>query len=400
MTQETDTSERVILHLDLDAFYASVEQRDRPELRGRPVIVGGSRSRGVVCACSYEARRFGVRSAMPMHRAMRLCPQATVLPVRMARYRELSRQVFDIFARYTDQIEPLSVDEAFLDVTGSRRLFGGGRQIAERIRSEVRSELGLVISAGVAHNKFLAKLASEEAKPDGLYMVPACVDDFLLTLPLERLWGVGPVMRRELARVGLHTVADLHRLSRAQLERLGGQAGAQLYDLARGRDDRPVEAHREIKSIGHEDTFERDLCRPEDLQLALLDLAERVAARLRRRGLTGGTVTLKVKYADFAAVTRSRSVSGGLDHAGDIFQVAEDLLARTEAGRRPVRLLGISLGQLRPRGAGQQCLFGTQRRQRLADLDRAVDELHSRFGKQGVCRASLMAHRRDFSDPE
>jgi DNA polymerase-4 len=400
MQGQSETNKRVIVHLDLDAFYASVEQLDRPALRGQPVIVGGNRGRGVVCAASYEARRFGVRSAMPMHRATRLCPRATVLPVRMARYRALSRQVFAIFARYTDLIEPLSLDEAFLDVTGSRRLFGGGRDIGERIRAEVRKEIGLVISAGVAGNKFLAKLASQEAKPDGLYSVPDCVDDFLLTLPLERLWGVGPVMCRELARVGLQTVSDLRRLSRAQLARLGGRTGAQLYDLARGRDDRPVEARREIKSISHEDTFERDLCRHEDLRLALLDLAERVAARLRRHGLAGGSVTLKVRYGDFVAATRTRSVSAGLDHAGDIFQMARELLARTDAGRRPVRLLGISVGQLQPRGAGQQCLFGTRRRQRLAALDGAMDEVISRFGVQGVCRASLMTHRKDFSESD
>ncbi|HEY7744728.1 MAG TPA: DNA polymerase IV, partial [Desulfuromonadales bacterium] len=207
-----------IIHLDMDAFYASVEQRDNPALRGRPVIVGGSPDRGVVSACSYEARPFGVRSAMPMRRAVRLCPEAVVLPVRMARYREVSRQVFAIFARYTDRIEPLSVDEAFLDVTGCERLFGPAAVIAARIRREVREELGLAISAGVAPNKFLAKLASESAKPDGLLeIVPERVDAFLLPLPVERIWGVGAKAAEQLHRLGCRSVADLRRLPEAQL---------------------------------------------------------------------------------------------------------------------------------------------------------------------------------------
>lgn len=389
---------RTILHLDLDAFYASVEQLDRPELRGKPVLVGGRNGRGVVCACSYEARIYGVRSAMPVSQALRLCPAAILLPVRMARYQELSRHVFDIFSHYTDLIEPLSVDEAFLDVTGSRRLFGDGRCIAERIRAAVRSETGLAVSAGVAGNKFLAKLASEQAKPDGLFVVPEDPDGFLLGLPLQRLWGVGPVLLRQLNRQGLTTVADLRRLARPTLERLYGATGAKLYDLARGWDNRPVERGHAVKSVGCEDTFERDLVDRDDLRHVLLDLSDRVAARLRHKGLVGRTLTLKVRYADFATVTRSTTSATAMDHGPGLFRGALDLLHKTEAGRRPVRLLGLTVSQLSQAGQEPMDLFDTVGSQRQAALDGAMDHLRRRFGRTGLCPATLLGGPE--SDPE
>lgn len=381
---------RSIIHLDLDAFYASVEQHDEPDLRGRPVLVGGRSGRGVVCACSYEARRYGVHSAMPMARALRLCPAAAVRPARMARYRQVSSQVFALFGRYTDLIEPLSIDEAFLDVSGCQRLFGSPAQIAARIKQEVKQEIGLTISAGVAENKFLAKLASEHGKPDGLFVVPQPPDSFLLPLPLGRLWGVGPVTLQRLARLGLHTVADLRQLSEARLAKLFGSAGRQLYRLARGEDSRPVVVASAPQSIGHEDTFDHDLQDPAAVHRALLDLAERVAARLRRKGLVGSGVQLKVRYSDFSTVSRSRQVEPGLDSAMAIFEVARELLGRTEAGRRPVRLLGISLSRLQEQGGGQAELFGEAGRQRQAALDGAIDSLRQRFGSKGVQRASLL----------
>lgn len=389
---------RSILHFDLDAFYASVEQYDEPELRGRAVLVGGRSGRGVVCACSYEARCYGVHSAMPMAKALRLCPEAVVRPVRMERYREKSRQVFAIFARFTDRIEPLSLDEAFLDVSGCGRLFGSSEQIAVRIKELVRQETGLTISAGVATNKFLAKLASDQNKPDGLFVVPQPPDSFLLPLPLKRLWGVGPVTQQKLERLGLRTVADLRQLSETRLDRLFGSAGRQLYRLARGEDSRPVVVDSTPHSIGHEDTFDRDLQRAEDLQRALLGLAERVAVRLRAKGLVGGVVQLKVRYGDFSTVTRSRTVDPGLDSAKAIFSEAKELLARTEAGLRPVRLLGVSLGRLQERHSAQGELFGVQERARQAALDGAVDQLRQRFGDKGVQRASLLA--KEGSDPD
>jgi DNA polymerase-4 len=383
-------AKRKIIHLDLDAFFAAVEQRDFPELRGRPVIVGGSAERGVVCACSYEARRFGVHSAMAMARALRLCPAAQVRSVRMERYRSVSRQVFEVFARYTDLIEPLSVDEAFLDVTGSEKLFGPAAQIAAAIRRAVREETGLTISAGVASNKFLAKLGSEQNKPDGLFVVPDPPDDFLLPLPLGRLWGIGPVARQQLENLGLKTVGDLRRCSRDRLIRLFGKPGGQLFDLARGIDPRPLEPAGDPKSIGHEDTYARDLHCLEEMRRALLDLAERVGARLRRHRLGGQTITLKVKYADFVTVSRSRTLDAAVDHAMAIYPVVVELLERTEAHCRPVRLLGISLGRLQPPGGGQGELFGARDRQRQTALDQAVDRLRDRYGFAGVCRGTLL----------
>ena len=381
---------RSIIHLDLDAFYASVEQHDEPQLRGRPVLVGGRSGRGVVCACSYEARQYGIHSALPMAKALRLCPSAVVRPVRMERYRQFSRQVYAIFARFTDRIETLSLDEAFLDVSGCERLFGTPAQIAAQIKAMVREETGLTISAGVATNKFLAKLASEHMKPDGLYVVPDPPDSFLLPLPLKRLWGVGPVTCQRLEKLGLHTVADLRQLSEARLSRLFDSAGRQLYRLARGEDQRPVVVASAAHSIGHEDTFERDLQDPLEVHRSLLDLAERVAARLRSKGLVGCVVQLKVRYADFSTITRRRTVEPPLDSAMAILQVAEALLLRTDAGQRPVRLLGISLSQLQEGHEVQGELFGVEQRSRLSALDGAVDLLRQRYGAKGVQRASLM----------
>lgn len=383
--------EPAILHLDLDAFYASVEQREEPALRGRPVIVGGREKRGVVCAASYEARRFGVRSAMPMTRALSLCPQAEVRPVRMALYQAVSREVFAIYARFTDAIEALSIDEAFLDVAASRRLFGTGLAIAEQIRAAVRRETGLSVSAGIAPNKLLAKLASEAAKPDGLLQIRADrVDEFLLPLPVTALWGIGGVTADKLARIGVTRVADLRRLSRADLLARFGAQGAQLHDLARGLDSRPVVSRGALKSVGHEDTYAEDLLDLEEIRRQLLDLSERVAARLRRQELQGRCLTLKVKYADFHQVTRSRTLNQGLSNGGDILALAAELLSQTEAGRRPLRLLGLGLSALEPLGAGQPELFDEARRERLSRLDQAVDQLRERFGRKGISKAPLL----------
>ena len=316
-----------------------------------------------------------------------------MLPVRMSHYQDISAQVFAIFGRYTDLIEGISVDEAFLDVTGSKRLFGSGWDIAKKIRRDVREELELAISAGIAHNKFLAKLASEQAKPDGIFQVPAITDQFLLPLPLKRLWGVGPVMLRELESLGLQNVGDLRKIERSFLESRFGKAGAQLFKLARGEDARSVIPGRELKSIGHEDTFDKDLWQCDAMYEVLLELSERVATRLRRYGVIGSTITLKVKYADFTTVTRSRKVPDGIAHVNDIFGLAKELLKKTEAGRKPVRLLGISLGNLLTASSGQGILFGDERLQRLKDLDQAVDLLRERYGQDGISRATLVGRR-------
>lgn len=381
---------RCILHLDMDAFYASVEQYDQPHLRGRPVVVGGHRQRGVVCAASYEARAFGVHSAMPMARAVQLCPQAVVLPVRMQRYREVSREIFSIFAEFTDQIEPLSVDEAFLDVTGSRALFGSGGEIAQEIRRRVRVETGLAVSAGIATNKFLAKMASEAAKPDGLKEItPGEVDDFLLSLPVSALWGVGRTAEEKLAAYGISTVAGLRTLSLEALRKHFGKNGARLYELCRGIDSRPVRSDEESKSIGHEDTFEFDLLDPEEIRRALLSLSERVASRLRRKKLQGSRVTLKVKYADFTTITKSKTLNIGISNGSVIFQQATELMEKTDSSR-PIRLLGITLSTLDPLGSGQSDLFEDKNRKRLCRLDQAVDKLQRKYGENGVRKGSLL----------
>jgi DNA polymerase IV len=388
-----------IIHLDMDAFYASVEQHDHPELQGRPVIVGGGRERGVVAACSYEARPFGVRSAMPIYRALRLCPEAVLLPVRMARYQEVSRQVFAIFARYTDRIEPLSIDEGFLDVSGCERLFGTATEIGQRIRREVRYELGMAVSAGVASNKFLAKLGSESAKPDGLLEIdPEGVDAFLLPLPVERIWGVGAKATQQLNRYGCRTVADLRRMTEVQLKGMFGVWGERLYRLARGEDSRGVEVDQAAKSFGAEETFAKDLRRLDHLQRELLAQAEKVAARLRRHGLEGHNLTLKVRYDDFETQTRRLTLSEPSANGLTLYRAGLKLLQRTKAGTRPVRLLGLTAGGLEPAGQAQASLFPDAGNLRLAKLDRAVDKLSERFGSNQVLRASLLNPPADQKD--
>ena len=383
--------DRRIIHLDLDAFYASAEQLDRPELLGRPVVVGGSAGRGVVCACSYEARRFGVRSAMPMARALSLCPSATVLPVRMARYRELSRKVFTIFRRFTDRVEPLSIDEAFLDVSDCERLWGDAAQIARRLRDEVRRETGLTVSAGVAPNKFLAKLASEQGKPDGLVLIaPDEVDAFLLPLPVASLWGVGRVTAAQLQRLGLRTVGDLRAYGEDRLRRSFGAAGETPARPAGGEDERPVTPRAPVKSVGHEDTFEKDLFGRPALERALLDIADRVASRLRSQRLAGERVILKLRYCDFDTVTRSTTLERPADSVQVLYREACRLLSRTEAGSRAVRLLGITVAGLASQGIEQRELFEEAGKERQKALDAALDRVRARFGREGLNWGSLL----------
>lgn len=391
MGGKSNNPQRRIIHLDLDAFFASVEQLDRPELRGKPVLVGGDANRGVVCAASYEARKYGVKSAMPMVKAVRLCPQAQVLPVRRGRYQELSEAVFAVFHRYTDRVEALSIDEAFLDVTGCERLFGTATEIAHRIRRDVTEETGLVISAGVAPNKFLAKLASEAGKPNGLVEVTSeGVEAFLHPLAVGRLWGVGPVAAERLARVGVHTVAQALGLQRRDLVRLLGNGGERLYRLLRGEDDRPVEPHREVQSVGHEETYAADLWDLEEIGRCLLDQSEKVAYRLRKAGQAGRCVTLKVRYGDFTTLTRRKTLDEALNSGGQIHAQVMGLLRETDAGRRPVRLLGVSLSGLARPGEGQLGLFDAKGSARGGELDRAVDQLRERFGGGKVVRAVLL----------
>lgn len=336
-------SQRRIIHIDMDAFYASVEQRDDPALRGRPVAVGGSPdSRGVVAAASYEARRFGVRSAMPMARAVRLCPELAIVRPHFAKYKAASEKVMGILHSATPLVEPLSLDEAYLDVT--ENLWGEplAMNVARRIKEEIRKSLELTASAGVAPNKFLAKIASGWEKPDGLTVIaPERVESFLQKLPVEALWGVGPVTAKKLRAIGVAQLVDVRTIERHLLEGAVGSLADWLLKLSHGIDERPVEPERERKSISSETTFARDLTELAAIERELDTLAAEVAAALERKGLVARTVTIKVRYADFTTVTRSHTAQGATRSAKSLSVRARALLERTEAARRPVRLLGV-----------------------------------------------------------
>jgi DNA polymerase-4 len=338
------TWSKAIIHLDMDAFYAAVEVLDNSSLKGKPVIVGGSRKRGVVSSASYEARKFGVHSAMPMTTAIRLCPKGIFLPVRMSRYHEVSERVFEVFCRFTPLVEPLSIDEAFLDVTGSVRLFGPPEEIAKMIKRAVVEEVGITVSAGIAPSKYLAKIASDLGKPDGLIIVREDeVRSFLEPLSIDKLWGVGKVTQKGLGLLGVRTIGDLSRLPLEVLEKNFGKHGNHLHLLSQGIDDRDVEVVREVKSIGHEETFASDLLDMEAARKELLSLATRVSRRLRGEAVVGRTVTLKVKYNDFVQITRSETLPEPIEDGGEIFRRCCGLLEKTEVGKRAARLLGLSV---------------------------------------------------------
>lgn len=381
-----------IIHLDMDAFYPAVEVLDNPLLRGKPVIVGGSRKRGVVSSASYEARKFGVHSAQPMAVASRLCPHGVFLPVRMSRYAEESERVFEIFHRFTPLVEPLSIDEAFLDITGSERLFGAPEEIARKIKECVFRETGLTVSAGVAPSKFVAKIASDIDKPDGLTVVmPERVREFLDPLPVGRMWGVGKVTQEALERLGIRTFRDLSRTPVKELETHFGKYGTKMHQLSMGIDDRDVVPEREAKSIGHEDTYEENIL---DLDLAekeILSLSHRVARRMRSEGLKGRTVTLKVKYADFVQITRSITVKEPTHDGYEIYCAGKGLLSKTAVGERPVRLLGISMSQLTLKDSEDQLLFfgHEEGAGRKKDLNTAMDSIQEKFGVKAIAPARL-----------
>ncbi|HZD73623.1 MAG TPA: DNA polymerase IV [Actinomycetota bacterium] len=379
-----------ILHADLDAFYASVEVLKDPSLRGRPLLVGGTGSRGVVTSASYQARAYGCRNAMPMAQARRLCPQAVAIPPDFATYRKYSKRVLQVFQSVTPLVEPLALDEAFLDVRGARRLLGPTVEIARALRARVREETGLALTVGVAGNKFLAKLASTRGKPDGLLVVPPSrALAFLHPLPAEALWGVGPAAVTTLARYGLRTVGEVARTPRETLERvLGAAAGAQIAALAQGRDDRPVVPFEAAKSVGSEETFASDLDDPERLTREVLRCAVRVGRRLRDSGLAGRTVTLKLRFADFRTITRSRTLAAASDDDTEIYEVARGLLARLRLGRVPVRLVGVSVSNLVRGGAPLQLRLGKEGAA-WAAAARAADAVRARFGDHALDRASL-----------
>jgi len=391
------TGARAIVHVDMDAFYASVEQRDRPELRGRPVIVGADpKGRGVVSACSYEARVFGVRSAMPISRAARLCPDAVFLPVDMSKYVAVSRQIMAILGDFSPLVEPVSVDEAFVDLTGTTSLFGPAPEAVREIKRRIRVDTALTASAGLAANKFIAKVASDLEKPDGLVVVEAGGEaEFLAPLPIERLWGVGKATAKELAALGIATIGQLQRVPRATLVARLGDHGAGLHDLAFGRDGRAVEPWTPPKSMGAETTFERDTTDRARLDATLRSQAERVARELRAERLSAGRVTLKLRFADFRTLTRSHT-SDPTQEGLELYRRAAALLSR-ETLTQPVRLIGVSASALTAEQTGQLGLLDANavRRERLA---RAVDRITGRFGLDAIGPAALVRARRPERD--
>jgi nucleotidyltransferase/DNA polymerase involved in DNA repair len=380
---------RTILHVDLDAFFAAVEQRDHPEWRGKPLVVGmgGANDRGVVSAASYEARVFGVHSAMPIRTAKRLCPDCLFVPVRGAAYQAASREVMAILRRFTPLVEPISIDEAFLDVTASQRLFGDGESIARLIKTAVKRELSLTASVGVATTKLVAKIASDLRKPDGLVVVePGTEAAFLAPLPISRLWGVGPSTATALRDFNVVTIGDLAALDRAALTRRFGKHGASLVDRAVGRDGDPVDDPDAAKSVSHEHTFDEDTSDPEVLERTLLAMAEGVSGRLRHAGLKAGTVTVKIRDSGFNTITRQRGLAEPTDLTEPIWQTALDL-ARPEMRGKRIRLLGVGTSGFGEREQLGMFEAGDARRRRVVE---AADEVRDRFGTRAITRARLL----------
>lgn len=389
------TASRTIFHADMDAFFASVEQLDRPELRDRPVLVGGDGPRGVVAAASYEARRFGCHSAQPMSIARRRCPRAVVVSPRISRYRECSDKVFAVFAEFTPLVEPLSIDEAFLDLTGSQRLLGEPLQVARRIKQRVAEVTGgLTVSVGVAPNKFLAKLASDYQKPDGLTIVtPAMIETWLPGLPVEKMWGVGPATAETFARLHIRTFGDICQIDPRKLHKTFGDYGQRFRQLAQGIDDRPVTPDEQAKSIGQEQTFDTDLTDPQMVRGVMLGQSEQVARRLRRHQLQARAVTVKIRFGDFQTITRTCTLDEPTDATDDIWRAARQLFdVWASSSFVPVRLIGVTAKELGT--GGQMNLFAQPAIERRRQVDCATDAIVARFGKGAIHRGGTLPEKR------
>ncbi|MBN4053240.1 DNA polymerase IV [bacterium AH-315-L15] len=384
----------MILHVDMDAFYASIEEREQASLRGKPVIVGGSpKGRGVVAAANYKARAFGVHSAMPSSKAFRICPEAVFLPPRIHYYTEVSEQIQSIFKAYTPRVEPLSLDEAFLDVCGSEACFGSAETIGLEIKVRIREEIRLCASVGIAPNKFVAKVASDLGKPDGFVVVRSDdIQDFLDPLPVGRLWGVGKASDRVLAQIGIRTIAQLRRQSRPLLHNLFGKWGDQLWELAHGRDARPVIPDREAKSISHETTFEKDLHDVALLRSTLVALTEQVAWRLRRYNLRARTVEVKIRFSDFKTITRSKTLVQATHTTQDLVSLAIGLLHKHLPKKHlGIRLIGMGASQLATGAPVQGELFLDEAAQKQQRLDAAADRIQAKYGTSALKRASRLS---------
>ena len=399
---------RWIMHVDMDAFFASVEQLDHPEYKGHPVIVGGLSSRGVVATASYEARKFGVHSAMPISRAKKLCPQGIFVYPNMARYKEISHVIHKVMEEFTPLIEPLSLDEAFLDVTGITHKFTGPKALGRAIKARVFEETGLIISAGLAPNKFLAKLASDLDKPDGLVVIPYGKEcESLANLPIKRIWGVGPSTERRLKHGGFLLIKDIQALSdeKPLVPYVGNQA-RRIWELARGIDERPVEPDRQIQSVGNEETYESDVEDPTVIDLELHYFANRVAKRLRKYGLMGHTVSIKVRYNDFKTISRQKRLDSATDHERIIYDTSVLLwnkLMRERTGVpfvqahtsildmpiKPIRLLGVTVSGLSTEGIVQEDLFSSGVDEKEEKLSTVLDSLASKFGENAIMSGAL-----------
>ncbi len=396
MSEEVGT-QATILHVDMDAFFASVAERDNPELKGKAVVIGMG-ARGVVSAANYEARKFGIHSAMPVGRARRLAPHAIFLPVDMARYQEVSEHVMEIFHSFTPWVEPISLDEAFLDVTGSQKLLGTGRDIAVAIRKKVEEQEGITCSVGIAPSKFIAKLASAHCKPNGMLEITSDrILTFLHPLPIQAMWGVGPKTAEVLERLGLRTIEDIAKLPRATLIRALGEAnGASLYELAWGRDYRDVTPEEPDRSISAAETFPQDLDNPEEILTEFLRLTERATARLRDRELFAKTISIKVRFADFSTINRSKTLPLPIDSTHDVYEVVKGLYQALRIERARLRLVGVSLENL-SESAPHQMMLG-EREVGWRQAEGAMDQARARFGKGSVRPARLIKAGEDNED--
>jgi DNA polymerase-4 len=394
---EENATQATILHVDMDAFFASVAERDNPELKGKAVVIGMG-ARGVVSAANYEARKFGIHSAMPVGRARRLAPHAIFLPVDMARYQEVSEHVMEIFHSFTPWVEPISLDEAFLDVTGSQKLLGTGREIAVAIRKKVEEQEGITCSVGIAPSKFIAKLASANCKPNGMLEITSDrILTFLHPLPIQAMWGVGPKTAEVLERLGLRTIEDIAKLPRATLIRALGEAnGESLYELAWGRDYRDVTPEEPDRSISAAETFAQDLDNPEEILTEFLRLTERATARLRDRDLFAKTISIKVRFADFSTINRSKTLPLPIDSTHDVYEVVKGLYQALRIERARLRLVGVSLENL-SEGAPHQMMLG-EREVGWRQAEGAMDQARARFGKGSVRPARLISASEDDED--
>ena len=384
-----------ILHVDMDAFYASVAEKDNPKLKGKAVVVGAGR-RGVVSAANYEARKFGIRAAMPVYKAKALAPHAIFISPDMARYEEVSIAVMKIFEEVTPLVEPISLDEAFLDVTGSKRLLGSGRQIADLIRRRVEEQEGITCSVGIAHNKFIAKIASNHCKPNGVLEIdPEKVLDFLHPLAAKEIWGVGPKTNEQLMKMGLLTVGDIANTPRSTLIRVLGQAsGSSLYELAWGRDYRDVETEHIEKSISASETFDLDLDSQEEILKEFLRLTERGVERMREKGFATNTISIMVRFADFKTISRSKTVDLPITGTQEIFEIVKNLYLSLNLDRVLIRLVGISLDSLVEDEDVKQLILG-ERTTGWRQADKAIDRIKGRFGAGSLRPARLVEDHQD-----